>query len=60
VGKGPGVAFGRTLFTPKADNSYKFGLIKKNQKSDSIQAKAKTYIPMFLDYLEVKINQRSK
>ena len=55
----PNIAFGHTLTSPKKEIKYTYGQIKKKpgHKAD-IKAKAKTYIPMVLDYLECKISLR--
>ena len=57
----PNIAFGDTLTSPtKKDQKYTFGQIKKKAGHKAeIKAKAKTYIPMVLDYLECKIGLRN-
>lgn len=57
----PNIAFGETLTSPtKKDQKYTFGQIKKKAGHKAeIKAKAKTYIPMVLDFLECKIGMRN-
>ena len=57
----PNIAFGDTLTSPTMkDQKYTFGQIKKKAGHKAeIKAKAKTYIPMVLDYLECKIGLRN-
>jgi hypothetical protein len=57
----PNIAFGDTLTSPtKKDQKYTYGQIKKKAGHKAeIKAKAKTYIPMVLDYLECKIGLRN-
>jgi hypothetical protein len=57
------VVFGKTALSPsvlcKVEEKYEFGGIKKKPgRKIEIYAKAKTYIPIVLDYLECKIKKR--
>jgi len=55
----PNIAFGTTALSPKVEEKYTYGMIKKKPGHKAeIKAKAKTYIPMVLDYLECKIGLR--
>lgn len=57
------MVFGKTALSPsvlcKVEEKYEFGGIKKKPgRKIEIYAKAKTYIPIVLDYLECKIKKR--